>query len=132
MAVSIRGGGLVAPAIRHADQKPIRQVMAELRDLVARARELNLRSSEVSDPTITVSSLGDRGVDAVFGIIYPPQVALVGFGRISERAWSEGGRLASRPIVTVSLSGDHRVSDGQQGGLFLAQVGQLLNEPSSL
>ena len=106
--------------------------MKNFRDLVQRARAGSLRSSELSDPTITVTSLGEQGVEAVFGIIYPPQVALVGFGKITERPWSSGGQIVSRPAVTATLSGDHRVSDGHRGGLFLAAVDRLLQEPEKL
>ena len=97
-----------------------------------RARAGSLRSSELSDPTITVTSLGEQGVEAVFGIIYPPQVALVGFGKVVERPWSVDGQIVSRPVVTATLSADHRVTDGHRGGLFLAAVDRLLQEPSKL
>lgn len=132
-AVAVPGGGLIAPAILEADRKPLGDVMAELRGLVTRARAGALRSSELSDPTITISSLGERGgVDTVFGIINPPQVALVGFGSIVERPWAEGGLVGARRQVTVSLSGDHRVSDGHRGALFLAAVDRLLRDPEHL
>jgi pyruvate dehydrogenase E2 component (dihydrolipoamide acetyltransferase) len=132
VAISLRKRGLVAPAIHNANQKSIDQLMSEFSDLVSRARSGGLRSSELSDPTITVTSLGDRGVEAVFGIIYPPQVALVGFGKVVERPWSIGGALISRPVVTATLSADHRVSDGHRGALFLAAVDRLLQEPGKL
>lgn len=132
-AVAVPGGGLIAPAILEADRKPLGDVMAELRGLVSRARAGTLRSSELSDPTITISSLGERGgIDTVFGIINPPQVALVGFGSIVERPWAEGGVVGARRQVTVSLSGDHRVSDGHRGALFLAAVDRLLRDPEHL
>jgi pyruvate dehydrogenase E2 component (dihydrolipoamide acetyltransferase) len=107
--------------------------MAALRDLVTRARALRLRSSEIADPTITVTNLGERGVDEVFGVIYPPQVALVGFGRPAERPWvTEPGRLGARTLIRASLSADHRVSDGHRGALFLAAIDRLLQEPDRL
>ncbi len=105
-AVSLRGGGLVAPALHDADLKDLGALMREMRDIVARARAGSLRSSELSDPTITVTNLGDRGVDAAFGIIYPPQVALVGFGRIAERPWAAAGKIEARPLVTVTLKAE--------------------------
>ena len=131
-AISLRGGGLVAPAIHDADQKPIVELMTALRDLVARARTGGLRSSELMDPTITVTSLGERGADSVIGIIYPPQVAIVGFGRIAERPWVVDGRLDKRPLVALSLSADHRASDGHTGGKLLAAIDQLLQNPDEL
>jgi pyruvate dehydrogenase E2 component (dihydrolipoamide acetyltransferase) len=131
-AIALRGGGLVAPAIRHADQKTVDVVMQELRDLVLRARSGTLRSSELSDPTITVTSLGDEGVDTVQAIIYPPQVAIVGFGSITSRAAAIDSRLQNVPVVNATLSVDHRAVDGRRGALFLAAVGRLLQDPGAL
>ena len=106
--------------------------MRALRDLVQRARTGVLRSSELSDPTITVTSLGEQGVETVFGIVYPPQVAIVGFGRIAEPPWVSDGAVVTRPLVSVALSADHRVSDGHRGGLFLTAVERLLQTPETL
>lgn len=102
--------------------------MADLGDLVVRARSGRLRGSEITDPTITVTSLGDNGVETVFGVIYPPQVALVGFGRVTERPVAIDGMLAVRPVVTATLAGDHRASDGHRGALFLLAVDRHLQE----
>jgi pyruvate dehydrogenase E2 component (dihydrolipoamide acetyltransferase) len=131
-AISLRGGGLVAPAIREADGASLPALMAALRDLVGRARSGGLRSSELTDPTITVTSLGDRGADTVMGVIYPPQVAIVGFGRIVERPFVSGGRVKRRPVISVSLAADHRASDGHIGGLLLSDIDRLLQEPGKL
>jgi pyruvate dehydrogenase E2 component (dihydrolipoamide acetyltransferase) len=106
--------------------------MSNFQDVVQRARAGTLRSSELSDPTITVTSLGEQGVETVFGVIYPPQVALVGFGKVVERPWVVEGLVVSRPVVTATLSADHRVTDGRRGGLFLATIDRLLQEPSQL
>lgn len=132
VAVSLRGGGLVAPALHHTDRLSVGELMKNFRDLIQRARAGSLRSSELSDPTVTVTSLGEQGVETVFGIIYPPQVALVGFGRMAERPWSLEGQIVSRPVIVATLSADHRVSDGHRGGLFLAAVDRKLQEPESL
>jgi pyruvate dehydrogenase E2 component (dihydrolipoamide acetyltransferase) len=132
VAISLRGGGLVAPALHDTDRQSLDDLMRGFADLVRRARSGGLRSSELSDPTITVTSLGEQGVESVFGIIYPPQVAIVGFGRIVERPWSLGGQVVSRPVITATLSADHRVSDGHRGGLFLAAVDRLLQQPARL
>jgi pyruvate dehydrogenase E2 component (dihydrolipoamide acetyltransferase) len=131
-AIALRGGGLLAPALHDADRKSVDELMRELRDLVGRARNGKLRASEVLDATITVTSLGELGVEKVFGVIYPPQVALVGFGRVNERAWAEGGMVGARPVVTATLSADHRASDGQRGAKFLAAVARALQEPEKL
>jgi len=106
--------------------------MGRMRDLVARTRAGRIRSSELADATLTVSSLGDRGVEALYGIIYPPQVAIVGFGKVVTRAWVIDGAIGPRSIVTITLSADHRVSDGHAGALFLAEIGKLLEEPDKL
>jgi pyruvate dehydrogenase E2 component (dihydrolipoamide acetyltransferase) len=132
VAISLRQGGLVAPALHETDRQSLSDLMRSFRDLVKRARAGSLRSSELSDPTITVTSLGEQGVETVFGVIYPPQVALVGFGKLVERPWVVGGQVLPRPVVTASLSADHRVSDGHGGGLFLAAVDRLLQEPERL
>ena len=132
VAIAIRGGGLAAPALRDADRLSLDELMSRLRDLVQRTRAGRLRSSEIADPTITVSSLGERGVEALYGIIYPPQVALVGFGKAVRRPWVVDGAIVPRSIVTITLSADHRVSDGHAGALFLAEIGRLLQEPDKL
>ena len=132
VAISLRQGGLIAPAIHDVDKKSLDEIMAALRDLVKRVRAGVLRSSEIADATITVTSLGEQGVEIVFGIIYPPQVALVGFGKITERPWAANGMVGARPIVMASLAADHRASDGHCGGLFLAAIDRLLQEPEKL
>ena len=132
VAVALRGGGLVAPALHDADALPVDDLMERLRDLVTRARSGRLRRAEMSDPTITVTNLGDLGVETVFGVIYPPQVALVGFGRVVEQPFAVDGLLGVRPAVTATLSADHRVSDGLRGGRFLDLVGELLQHPEEL
>jgi len=132
VATSVRGGGLIAPAIHDVDQKSLEQLMESLRDVVERARTGTLRSSQMSDPTLTVTNLGDQGVETVYGVIYAPQVALVGFGRIIERPWAENGLLGVRRVVHATLSADHRVSDGHIGGRFLAAISHYLQEPASL
>ena len=132
VAISIRQGGLIAPAIHEVDKKSLAELMRSLSDLVSRARAGSLRSSEMSDPTITVTNLGEQGVEAVFGVIYPPQVALVGFGRLETRPWSENGQLLALPLVTASLSADHRASDGIRGARFLAELRNRLQHPEEL
>ena len=132
VAISLRQGGLIAPAIHDVGDKPLEQLMRDLTDLVKRARAGSLRSSEMSDPTITVTNLGEQGVAAVYGVIYPPQVALVGFGRIVEQPWVDKGEMTVMPAVTASLAADHRVSDGHRGALFLAELRELLQQPEDL
>jgi pyruvate dehydrogenase E2 component (dihydrolipoamide acetyltransferase) len=132
MAISLRGGGLVAPALHDVGAKSLAQLMRELADLVKRARAGSLRSSEMSDPTITVTNLGEQSVASVFGVIYPPQVALVGLGGISTRPWVEDGEVCARPLLCATLAADHRASDGHRGALFLAELRELLQQPQAL
>jgi pyruvate dehydrogenase E2 component (dihydrolipoamide acetyltransferase) len=131
-AVALRGGGLIAPAIRDADKRPLSELMAAMRDLIERSRRGVLRSSELTSPTVTITNVGDRGAETVAGIIYPPQVAIIGFGRVSLRPWVANGRVEARPLVNLSLAGDHRVTDGHVGGLFLASIARRLQEPEAL
>ena len=132
VAIAVRGGGLLAPALLDADQKPIGQLMGELRDLVARARRARLRGAESNAATITVTSLGELGVDEVLGVIQPPQVALVGFGAPRERPWAESGMLGVRSVLTATLAADHRVSDGLRGAKLLSAIAQALAHPEAL
>jgi pyruvate dehydrogenase E2 component (dihydrolipoamide acetyltransferase) len=132
VAISLRGGGLVAPAIHDVATKPLEQLMRELADLVKRARAGSLRSSEMSDPTLTITNLGEQSVESVFGVIYPPQVALVGFGSIVSRPWVVDGTILAQPVVRVTLAADHRASDGHRGALFLVELRELLQRPQSL
>jgi len=132
VAISLRGGGLVAPAIHHTDELTLEELMHAFRDLVSRARAGSLRSSEMSEPTITVTSIGERGVESIFGVIFPPQVAIVGFGTLVERPWISEGQILPCPVVSASLSADHRVTDGHRASQFLAAVDRLLQEPEEL
>jgi pyruvate dehydrogenase E2 component (dihydrolipoamide acetyltransferase) len=132
VAISLRQGGLIAPAIHDLDKKSLDEIMGNLRDLVKRVRAGVLRSSEIADATITVTSLGDQGVETVFGIIYPPQVALVGFGKVSEQPWAVDGMIGVKPVIMATLAADHRASDGHRGGLFLAAINRVLQEPEKL
>jgi pyruvate dehydrogenase E2 component (dihydrolipoamide acetyltransferase) len=128
----MRGGGLIAPAILDAQGMDLDAIMQAMRDMIARTRTGRLRNSEITQGTITISSLGESGVDALFGVIYPPQVALVGFGTPRLRPMVREGRVELRLAVTATLAADHRVSDGRRGALFLAQINRLLQEPESL
>jgi pyruvate dehydrogenase E2 component (dihydrolipoamide acetyltransferase) len=130
--VSLRSGGVMIPAIRNADKKTIDELMASLNDMIPRARAMKLRSSELSESTITVTNLGEGNVETVFGVIYPPQVAIAGFGSITEQPWAEMGMLDVRPVLTVTLSADHRVTDGATGSRFLMAVKTKLQQPESL
>ena len=132
VAISLRQGGLIAPAIHDVDKKNLDEIMVNLRDLVKRVRAGVLRSSEIADATMTVTSLGEHGVETVFGVIYPPQVALVGFGKIMDQPWAANNMLGVKPIMMATLAADHRASDGHRGGLFLSAIDRLLQTPEKL
>jgi len=132
MAVSLRGGGLVTPALLDAGSAELGELMARMKDLVTRARGGRLRGRELTEGTITVTNLGDQGVEAVYGVIYPPQVALVGFGRVADRPWAVDGLLGVRPVTTATLSADHRASDAMTGGRLLAAIDRHLQHPEEL
>jgi pyruvate dehydrogenase E2 component (dihydrolipoamide acetyltransferase) len=132
VAISLRGGGLVAPAIHDADRKSLPDLMAALKDLVLRARAGRLSAVEVSEGTLTVTNLGDRGVAQVFPVITPPQVATVGFGRVMDQPWAVDGLLGVRPVVWASLAGDHRVSDGHDGARFLDALAAAAHDRTAL
>lgn len=131
-AISLRQGGLVTPAIHHADLKSLDELMEAMRDVITRTRAGRLRGSDLTDATITLTSLGDLGVEKVYGVIYPPQVALVGFGKITEQPWVENGMLGIRPVLTATLAGDHRATDGHRGGQFLDALNRYLQEVEKL
>ncbi|WKK13646.1 dihydrolipoamide acetyltransferase family protein [Rhodococcus ruber] len=132
VAVSLRQGGLIAPAIHDVADLALPELMAALADLVKRARAGSLRSSEMSDPTVTVTNLGEESVESVYGVIYPPQVALVGFGKPTRRPWVDGDTVRPVSAVTATLAADHRVSDGRRGALFLTEIAELLQHPERL
>jgi pyruvate dehydrogenase E2 component (dihydrolipoamide acetyltransferase) len=131
-AIALRGGGLVAPALHDVPQKSLDTVAREFADLVKRTRAGTLRSSEMSDATITLTNLGDLGVESAYAIIYPPQVAIVGIGRIVERPWVVDGRIEPRSVITVSMSADHRAVDGRGAGSFLTAFDRALQAPDKL
>lgn len=132
LAVSIRGGGLAAPAIHDTDRLPVGELMTRMRDLIGRVRRGTFRSSELTDPTVTVSSLGERGVESLLPIIYPPQVAIIGFGTVGQRPWVIDGQVVPRPVLTATLAADHRVSDGHRGALLLRRIDELLQTAEAL
>jgi pyruvate dehydrogenase E2 component (dihydrolipoamide acetyltransferase) len=129
VVLSLRGGGLVAPAIADAHTLDLAAIMAALGDVSQRARSGSLRSSEMTGATISVTSLGERGAPTVFPVIFPPQIAMVGFGRVVERPWVVAGAVVPRSVVDVTLAVDHRVVDGHRASLYLEEIADLLAHP---
>lgn len=131
-AINMRGGGLMTPALHHADQLSLSSLMQKLQDLIQRTQHGLLRSSEMMDATVTLTALGERGVEQVFGVIYPPQVAIIGYGKITPRPRVVNDAIAIHPIMDMTLAADHRVSDGHRGALFLASIQEKLQHPDQL
>lgn len=131
-AISLRQGGLVIPAILNADMKSLDEIRSDFVDMVTRAREGHLRSREMSSATVTITSLGERGADKVYGVIYPPQVALIGFGKITDRPRAIDGSIGIRPVLSTVLAGDHRATDGHAGSRFLEKLNNQLQHPETL
>ncbi len=132
LVLSLRSGGLLVPSIGGADRLSVGEMMARIKVLTRRARSGRLHGSDLLPPSITVSNLGDQGVDSVLGVIYPPQVALVGFGAVAQRPWAVDGLLGVRPLVTMTLAGDHRATDGATGSRLLRTIDRLLQSPEEL
>jgi pyruvate dehydrogenase E2 component (dihydrolipoamide acetyltransferase) len=131
-AIRLRQGGLVAPALLAANRQPLPALMRSFQDLVLRARTAKLRATELASATITVTSLGEGSVETVYPIIYPPQVAIVGFGSVVVRPWCVAGTVVAAPVIHATLAGDHRVTDGTRGSAFLMAVADLLQRPEEL
>jgi pyruvate dehydrogenase E2 component (dihydrolipoamide acetyltransferase) len=132
-AIALRKGGLITPALLDAQTKDLDQTMQAMGDLITRTRSSKLRGAELSNQTITVTNLGDLGVESVFGVIYPPQVALVGLGKIEDRPWVDAdGGVGIRKVMQATLAGDHRATDGRTGARFLDRLKKLLEHPERL
>jgi len=132
IAIALRKGGLITPAILDAQALDLDGTMKALDDLITRTRSGKLRGAEITQQTVTVTNLGDLGVERVYGVIYPPQVSLVGLGRITEAPWAEGDALSVRKVMHATIAGDHRATDGRTGGLFLQTLNELLQNPEQL
>lgn len=131
-AIALRGGGLVAPALLDAHRKDLPTLMREFSDLVTRVRSGHMRAAELSAPTITLTNLGAEAVDTIFPVINPPQVAILGAGALTDRPWVSEGQIVVRPVLTLTLAGDHRVTDGRAGSRFLRRIAALLARPEAL
>ena len=130
VVTALRGGGLVVPALHDADRLDLPATMAALSQAIARARGGRLRSGDLGGATITVSNLGDLGCDEGWGVIYPPQLAIVGLGRIAPRpVVTPDGTLAAARTLRLTLAADHRASDGLVSARFIAAVAHRLEHP---
>ena len=122
-------GGAVAAVIHKADRTKLGEIAVQRRDLTERARAGRLRPSDISGATFTISNLGMYNVDAFSAIINPPQAAILAVGRIADRVVPVNRQPGIRPIMIVTLSCDHRVTDGAKAATFLNDVGEAFGEP---
>jgi pyruvate dehydrogenase E2 component (dihydrolipoamide acetyltransferase) len=129
IAVALEAG-LLVPVIRNADRMTVLEIGDKIKDLAQRARENSLHVDEVSGAVFTITNLGMFGVDAFTPIINPPEVAILGVGRITEELAMVGGQVASRSRMVLSLTLDHRIVDGAPGAAFLQTLVQLLEHPA--
>ncbi len=121
--------GVVAPVLHNADKSGLREIAAKRRDLTERARGGKLRPADIAGGTFTISNLGMFGVDAFTAIIIPPQAAILAVGRISDRVVPIDGYPGIRPMMTLTLSSDHRVVDGARAAKFLQDLVEAIGNP---
>ncbi len=132
IAIALRKGGLMTPALLNADVMSLDDTMRSLSDLITRTRSSKLKSSEMIAQTITITNLGDLGVESVYGVIYPTQLAVIGLGAIMEKPWAEDDTLSVRKVMQATVAGDHRATDGRVGAMFLDRLNKYLQEPKDL
>jgi pyruvate dehydrogenase E2 component (dihydrolipoamide acetyltransferase) len=124
--------GLIAPAILDCGGKSLVEIAQASRSLAERARSGSLKPEELSAGTFTVSNLGMHGIDELIAIIQPPQTAILGVGRVRPQPVARDGSVLVAEVMTLALSGDHRVTDGAQGAQFVGEIRRLLESPVSL
>ena len=127
-----RPEGLIVPVLRDADRLHVSAADVRIRDLVARGREGRLRLDDVTGGSFTITSLGEAGIDSFAPLLNPPQVAILGIGRLAPRVVADNDGIRVEPTVHLSLTCDHRVIDGAPGAAFLATLRGLLERPDWL
>jgi pyruvate dehydrogenase E2 component (dihydrolipoamide acetyltransferase) len=128
LAISLKDGGVIVPALLNTESKNLDQINKDLKDLIERTRDHKLKQKELTDGTITLTILGELGVEEVYGVIFPPQVALLGIGSIHKEVVAKDNQPKIVNVIKVSLAADHRVSDGIIGSKFLKAFGKALTE----
>jgi pyruvate dehydrogenase E2 component (dihydrolipoamide acetyltransferase) len=132
VAVTLEPEGLVVPVLRNADKRSLRELTADLLELVAKARAGRLSPAEMHGGSFSITNLGGYGIDGFTPILNPPESAILGVGRIAEKAVVVDGSVVVRGMCTLSLSFDHRVVDGAPAAAFLARLAELLERPYAL
>jgi len=128
LAVAVEEG-VVAPVLHKANRSNIGEIAVRRRELTQRAKAGRLQPADIAGGTFTISNLGMYGVDAFTAIIVPPQAGILAVGRVGDRVVAVDGRAAVRPMITLTLSTDHRVADGAHAALFLNDVVEAIREP---
>jgi pyruvate dehydrogenase E2 component (dihydrolipoamide acetyltransferase) len=131
VAVAVEDG-LITPVLRDANLKGLAQISREIRELAGRGREKRLRPEEYTGSTFSVSNLGMFGIEEFTGVINPPEAGILAVGGIEETPVVEGGDVVVRPLMTVTMSCDHRVIDGATGARFLQTLKEMLEEPAAI
>ena len=131
-AIALKDGAVMVPAIMQSQKMSHSEFNRAYQDLVVRTRQGSLKNSELIEGTVTVTNIGDLGSDEVYGIIFPPQVAIIGFGRIRKEAIVADEQTRPGFVIDLTLSADHRVSDGLLGARFLNEIDKKVNDPESL
>jgi len=129
LAIALKSGGVLVPAIIDADKMSLTELNAAFLDLVERTQKGELRNRELTEGTFTITSMGDLGSDEVFGIIFPPQVSIIGLGRMHRAPVIDGSSIRIGIVMNITLSADHRVSDGLNGARFLSHIENKLKNP---
>ena len=122
--------GLVVPVIRDADRKTIQEIAADRADVVGRARDGKLQRSDLEDGTFTISNLGMFGIEQFIAVLNPPQAAILAVGSTEEKPVVREGQIEVRPLMSMTITCDHRAIDGADGATFLRTVKELLEEPA--
>jgi pyruvate dehydrogenase E2 component (dihydrolipoamide acetyltransferase) len=123
-------GGVAAAVISNTDKMAVTAISSQRKELAERARGGRLKPADVAGGTFTITNLGMYNVDAFSAIIVPPQAAILAVGRIADRVVAVNGQPAVRPIMTLTLSGDHRVVDGAQAAVFLNDLAEAISTPA--
>ena len=124
--------GLMVPVIKDVDKKTILELAKEIQDLSQKARERKIKLEEMKGSTFTITNYGHFGGTFATPIINYPDVAILGTGKISEKPWVKDGQIVIRKILPLSLTFDHRVTDGVDSARFLSKVIQYLEDPALL
>ena len=130
IAIALKAGGVLVPAILDAQKMNLAELNTAFQDLAQRTTKGELKNRELTEGTVTITNMGDLGTEEVFGIIFPPQVAIIGLGRIHKAPVVDKETIRAGFVMDLTLSADHRVTDGLAGARFMALIEKKLKNPS--